>query len=379
MAGLYLHIPFCEHKCIYCDFYSLESLEHTDRFLRALHREISLYTPVGRGEEIGTIYFGGGTPSLLDPSDIDRLLDAIRAGFFVRRDAEITLETNPGTVTEEKLRLFRSSGINRLSIGIQSFHDDELKFLTRIHSAAEAKRSVEMARRAGFESVGIDLIFGLPHQTAAGWLDNLRQAIELGPGHISAYSLIVEQGTPLWRMVEAKQVSAVPARTEAEMYRRTMDFLQAAGFEHYEVSNYARPGFRSRHNSNYWNHTPYIGFGPSAHSFWHARRWWNAANISTYCGNLEEGKLPVAGDEVLSREQLLSETIILGLRSDGIHVGRVKTRYDVDLMALLSASLRPMLQDRVIRYDPPILHLTRDGYVYCDEITGILLRDIDRV
>ena len=376
MASLYIHIPFCEHKCIYCDFYSLESLEHTQRFLTALDREITLYDRYGEKEEIETVYFGGGTPSILAPSDIECILQKLRTTFVLHSDAEITLETNPGTVTEEKLRSFQACGINRLSIGIQSFHDDELKFLTRIHSAAGAKQCVDLAYKAGFENVGIDLIFGLPHQTIDRWRENLRQGLELSPQHISAYSLIVEQGTPLWRMVEVKQVSATPVHTEAEMYRCTMDILQGAGFEHYEVSNYSRPGFRSRHNSNYWNHTSYIGFGPSAHSFWHPRRWWNAANINTYCANLEKGTVPVAGDELLSREQLLAETIMLGLRSDGIHIGNVKTRYDIDLMNLLAARLSHMMEDRFIRYDPPMLHLTNDGYVYCDEITGILLRGI---
>jgi oxygen-independent coproporphyrinogen-3 oxidase len=374
VAGLYIHIPFCEHKCNYCDFYSLESLESVSRFLTALDREIEHYAAYGTEEKIDTVYFGGGTPSILSPSDIECILRKLHDLFVIRPDAEITLETNPGTVTEEKLRSFRALGINRISIGIQSFHDEELKFLTRIHSSAEAKRCVDLAYRVGLENVGIDLIFALPGQTMGLWEDNLGQAIALNPHHISAYSLIVEKGTPLSRMVEAKQVSALPLKTEAEMYRFTMEYLQTAGFEHYEVSNYSRPGFRSKHNSNYWNHTPYLGFGPSAHSFWNKRRWWNNANINTYCGHLEQGKLPVAGDERLSFEQLIAETIMLGMRSDGIHVDNVKARYNIDLLTTLSYDIDQLIRDRLLLYDPPMLHLTDNGYLLCDEITGILLR-----
>jgi len=375
MAGIYLHIPFCEHKCIYCDFYSIESLEHTTRFLTALDREIVLSAGFTGEEKIETIYFGGGTPSILSPKDIERILSRIYSLFTLHPDAEITLETNPGTVTEEKLRSFRSLGINRLSIGIQSFHEDELKFLTRIHSASEAIECVESAYRVGYENIGVDLIFALPRQTLSRWEANLHQALALNPKHISAYGLIVEQGTQLWRMVESKQVSPLPLKTEAEMYRFTMEYLRSAGFEHYEVSNYSRPGFRSRHNSNYWNHTPYLGLGPSAHSFRDNRRWWNTANLNTYCSRLEEWKAPVAGDENLSREQLFAETIMLGMRSDGVCVDKIKTRYDVDLLKTLSPNLDHMMKDSLVRYDPPRLHLTDHGYLYCDEITGILLRN----
>ncbi len=373
VAGIYIHIPFCDHKCIYCDFYSIESSEKTGQFLAMLDREMDLYRRLGHGQKIDTIYFGGGTPSLLSPDQVEHILDRLHSIFMVDGDAEVTLETNPGTVNEDKLAMFRSLGVNRLSIGIQSFHEDDLKFLTRIHSSREAKECVEAARAVGFGNVGIDLIYALPNQTLEQWEDNLHQGVALQPNHISAYSLIVERGTPLWRMVEAKEVPAAKTEIEASMYRTTMEFLRDAGFEHYEVSNYALPGFRSRHNSSYWDHTPYLGFGPSAHSFWQNRRWWNIANLNSYCQMLEKKEVPVAGEEHLSSNQLLEETVMLGLRSDGIDLEELKQCHQIDAISLLSPEVEQLSRDRLLVFDPPLLRLTDDGYVFCDELTKIIL------
>jgi oxygen-independent coproporphyrinogen-3 oxidase len=284
MPGLYIHIPFCERKCVYCDFYSIEGSSMMGRFLESLSHEINLCAQLGRdGLVFDTVYFGGGTPSLLSPSAVGSILDDLHRNFQVAKTTEITLEVNPGTVDSEKLKEFRQIGVNRLSIGIQSFHEHELKFLGRIHSAHEAKACVRSAQEVGYDNVSLDLIYALPGQDLRDCEDNLSTAVSLSPQHISAYSLIVEEGTPLARMVARGEVLPTSEEVETEMYLLTMEYLAARGFEHYEVSNYARRGFHSLHNSLYWNHDSYLGFGPSAHSFWcgepflESTRWWNVA------------------------------------------------------------------------------------------------------
>lgn len=398
MASLYLHIPFCEHKCLYCDFYSVvpacqnhlgrsahpgigcgpngeahvEAL--VDRFLAALEIEIAL-----RAEDeqfrtsYETVYFGGGTPSLLSPKRIGKILNILAQRFAIDTDAEITLETNPGTVDRAKLQDFRLAGINRLSIGIQSFHDDELRFLSRMHSAEQAKECVRTAHDTGFENVSFDLIFALPNQTLERWRSNLEQAMELSPQHLSTYSLIVEPHTPLYRLVETKQVTPLNPEADAELYEFTIDYLQSHGYEQYEVSNFARPGYKSKHNSNYWNHKNYLGFGPSAHSFWQHRRWWNVANVVEYAARLERGVIPIAGEEQLTLEQLRAEEIFLGLRSEGIDVAGFHKRYKTDLLDVHRQIINHLLTSRLATLDANRLRLTAKGYPLCDEISSSLL------
>jgi oxygen-independent coproporphyrinogen-3 oxidase len=374
MASLYIHIPFCEKKCLYCDFYSVENHGKMDEFIRALKKEIVLYKEYGTKESFETIFFGGGTPSLLSPRVMEEILDDVHAAFPIERNAEVTIEANPGTVDLAKLKAYKSLGINRLSFGVQSFFEDELKFLSRIHSVEEAKQSVRWAHEAGFENISIDLIFALPGQTTERWKENLRQAIELGTHHISAYSLIVEDNTPLARMVKAKVVSPLPVETEAEMYEFTMEFLEKNGFEHYEVSNYAKPGFASRHNCNYWNHTSYLGLGPSAHSFWQNRRWWNIPNIQTYLKNIADGTLPLAGEETITRRERFDEAIMLGLRSGGVDLNKIQAEFGVDMLSNEQGMLlNQLLLDNLATFDNSIIKLTSRGYLLCDEISERLL------
>jgi len=382
MAGLYLHIPFCEHKCLYCDFYSIApDGKRTDyeqlirRFLAALSQEVSL-----RGadpqflDRYDTVFFGGGTPSLLSPSNISEILGSLAGRFQISDDAEVTLETNPGTVDLDKLRAFRRAGINRLSIGIQSFHEDDLKFLTRIHSAQQARECVKSAAEAGFDNISIDLIFSLPGQTLERWESNLQQALALDPKHLSCYSLIVEPKTPLWRLVETKQVTPLNPEADNELYQFTIKYLKDRGFEQYEVSNFALPGYRSRHNSNYWNHSNYLGLGPSAHSFWNGKRWWNIANVNGYAEKLEHTSLPVSGEEQLSAEQLRDEEIFLGLRSSGLDVGGFLQRHKRDLVAEHRNLVDDLLSTELAAFDGRILRLTPKGYAVCDEICGSFLQ-----
>lgn len=373
MASLYLHIPFCEKKCVYCDFYSIENSTRMEDFRAALLREIDLYAEYRATEAFETVFFGGGTPSLLSPHQLESILSHLHNTFSIQQDAEITVETNPGTVTEEKLAAYRALGVNRLSIGVQSFHEDELRFLTRIHDSSQAVRCVELARRAGFDNVSIDLIYALPGQTLARWEQTLQKAMTLQPNHISAYGLIVEDGTPLARMVQARLISPKPPDEEAEFYEFTMAFLAAHGFEQYEVSNYAQPGFRSRHNYNYWRHANYLGFGPSAHSFWKrdgrtARRWWNIPNLSHYCSSLESGKHPILQQESLDAAHLLEEEIFLGLRSDGVRLQTLH-RQATPPRALIAS----LVDDGAAIIENGLLRLTRKGYLLCDEIAARLM------
>ncbi len=379
MLSLYFHIPFCERKCLYCDFYSVESQSSMAPFLDALCAEIAAAASLRPAAPIGTLFFGGGTPSLLEPGQLERILGAVQNRWRVLPHAEITVETNPGTVDREKLRAFRSLGVNRLSIGVQSFDDRELRFLSRIHDASQAVRCVDAARQAGYENLSLDLIYSLPGQTTAQWLVTLEKALALGPDHLSAYSLIVEENTPLHRMVHRGEVTPNPAEAEAALYERTMEVMASRGYEHYEVSNYARPGFRCRHNLVYWHHGEYLGFGPSAHSFLRApgghsgRRWANAANISTYVGNIQAGKTPVTFEESVESDAMQREKIFLGLRGDGLDLRVLEPSGG----RAPGASLRPvldglLLEGLALRHDG-FLRLTDRGYMLCDEIARRLM------
>jgi len=362
----------------------VENLRKVDAFLIALDREISMYSEYAVTEHFETIFFGGGTPSLLSPRQMEKILNRLHSKFAIDSDVEITAEANPGTVDAQKLKDYRALGINRLSIGIQSFDEDDLLFLTRIHSSQQAKECVRTAHRVGFENVNLDLIFALPNQSIEKWQSNLRQAVDLEPQHISAYSLIVERGTPLARMVAAKQISPVPVEQDALMYEWTMEFLAAAGYEHYEVSNFARPGYRSRHNSNYWNHTNYLGFGPSAHSFWASlntgttRRWWNIANLSTYVERISHGIKPVAGEEMLNDDQLLEEAVMLGLRSSGIDCQHLQDRFNAEILRDAHVVIRELFNGELAVVNGVTLRLTDRGYLFCDQICERILADLGR-
>jgi oxygen-independent coproporphyrinogen-3 oxidase len=376
MASIYIHIPFCEHKCIYCDFYSIapsrskdEHRSLLDNFLVALEKEIILRADIPCFKEpIETIFFGGGTPSLLRPSEIERLLNLIASRFTVQSNVEITLETNPGTVDKERLGSFKSAGINRISLGIQSFNDDELKFLTRIHTASEAKKCISDTFAVGIKNISFDLIFSLPGQTMDTWISNLKQAVEFEPTHISSYSLILEPQTPLFEMVKSGQVVPLEEELTAEMYEFTIEFLASHGYKQYEISNFAKESFKCRHNINYWNHTGYLGFGPSAHSFWQNERWWNVSDIGTYIRKISEHTFPLSGGEHLTNAQLIEEAIFLGLRSEGIDLENYRQRFMRDLLAEYKSTVTDLIKQGYASSDNGRFSLTAKGYVICDEI-----------
>lgn len=373
MAGLYVHIPFCETKCIYCDFYSIESFRNYNDFLSALHTEINLRAyllPVGRS--FHSIFFGGGTPSLLSDAQLGGILETLRGRFRFDPNAEITVECNPGTVNLEKLRGYRTAGVNRLSFGVQSFHADDLQFLSRIHTAKEAEDAIGLAHAAGIKNVNLDLMFSLPGQTPERWMYNLERARALGTTHLSCYSLTLEQGTPLARMVERGLVGMPPEESDAALFELTMETLAGWGFHQYEVSNYAKEGYESRHNLTYWRHEDYLGFGPSAHSTMNGRRWWNLSSVQSYLESMREGHLPEAGGEFLTPETLRSEFIFLRLRSEGIPLPEFIRRFGSDLHADNRAFIDHCITDGMLRLDDERLSLTNKGLLVCDEICAEL-------
>jgi len=380
MSGIYIHIPFCERKCIYCDFYSVENLNLIDRFTESLLKEIEIFSIEAdffNDSIFDTIYFGGGTPSLLEPTQIEKILNKLSQSFKISSNPEITLETNPGTVDKRKLLEFKNLGVNRISFGVQSFFDDDLKFLGRIHTGEDAFKCVNDSFEVGFENVSIDLIFGLPGQTVEKWLENLKFAVSLNVPHISAYNLIVERGTPLHELFSLGKVEIPEDEIQAQLYERTIDFLENAGYVHYEVSNYAFEGFECRHNLKYWQYENYIGFGPSAHSFWINKRWWNFANLNKYINALDLGKIPVANFEILDEEKMIEEFIYLCLRSKGINVARFKGKFGFEFVdGDIKDEIEELERAGYINIEDDFIKLTPKGFLLCDEIVLRLISKI---
>lgn len=333
-AALYLHIPFCRHKCIYCDFYSEIRTLLLSNFLPALEQEIDRWKQQTPFSELNfsTIYFGGGTPSLLHPAQVKRILAVLRQSFCFTSAPEISLEANPGTILAQNLRSYRNAGVNRLTLGVQSFVDDELRFLTRIHTSAEAADAFDRAREVGFDNIGLDLIFGIPGQTQNSWETSLGRAIELRPEHLSVYGLTYEQNTPLWHQLTDGKIHRCPEETEREFFLTASALLAKAGYEHYEISNYALPGRRSQHNQKYWDYSPYLGLGPSAHSFDGSSRWWNVRNIDEYMNSRAKGVSSIQASEEISLEKQAEEWLLLGLRRrEGIDLTAWQAAFGYDL------------------------------------------------
>ena len=371
-AGIYLHIPFCARKCGYCDFYSVTDTGRQDAFQRALTAEIRRRAhPDWR---VDSIYFGGGTPSLLAPPFFERLLEILDRAFRIHNDVEITLEVNPGTVDFDQLAAYRAGGINRLNLGVQSFDDARLRFLGRGHSAAQARAALAAARQAGFDNLGLDLIYGLPDQTLDVWQADLKQALAERPEHLSCYALTYAPGTPL--MQDRQNGGHVPAGEDriAALFDTTSRVLCAAGFEHYEISNFAAaPQWRSRHNTKYWTRAPFLGFGPSAHSFDAPRRSWNVADLETYIERLDRGRLAEEGREVLDDAQEMIETVFLGLRrAAGIDLAAFAQRFGTRLERRAAAEIEPLAAAGYLRLTPERLAPTVKGMRLHDSISAQL-------
>ncbi|MDL1967405.1 MAG: radical SAM family heme chaperone HemW [Deltaproteobacteria bacterium] len=377
LAGIYTHIPFCIKKCPYCDFYSITDQSLKKPFINALIREIDL---VSRPSLLfDSIYFGGGTPSVFKAEDISHIIEKMYGLFHILTNSEITIEVNPGTVTLEKLKEYRSIGINRINIGVQSFQDATLDFLGRIHSTNDANKIIKFAQKTGFDNIGIDLICGIPGQTKKTWLFDLRKAVEFEPEHISCYMLTYEKGTPLDRERQQGKFKPVADSLSAELFKTTIEYLTAHGYIQYEISNFAKDTHRkSRHNLKYWSFTPYLGFGPSAHSFIDPKRYWNCRNVKKYINNIKEGRLSIEKKEILSKEQRMMEMVYLGLRkTDGININTIDENLGINFRHMFAEKLKQLEEDGYILRIQPKNHctLSRKGMLFLDSIAPMLMID----
>jgi putative oxygen-independent coproporphyrinogen III oxidase len=314
MAGIYLHIPFCKQKCHYCNFFSLASVKRKDEFVTVLLKEIDLQRDYLQGETVSTIYFGGGTPSLLSVEALKTVLEKLTQTFVVSPEAEITLEANPDDLDPAYLASLKQTVINRLSIGIQSFHDPDLDYLNRVHTAGHARKVIQYAQKAGFDKLTIDLIYGIPTLSKSGWIENINNFLQMGINHLSAYALTVEPKTALHSRIEKGHMAPVDEMQAAEHFEILMEMMEAHGFVHYEISNFARPGHYSQHNSLYWLGGHYLGLGPSAHSYNGLSRQWNVANLGQYLQLDTVSKLEPE-NEVLTKEQRFNEYVMTSLRT----------------------------------------------------------------
>ena len=342
-----------------------------------MKKEIEHYAAkYSEGREIISIYFGGGTPSLMQPDYISEIIETVGTNFNVCNNPEMSLETNPGTVSLEKLKMFRDAGINRISIGIQSFDNNDLKFLTRIHNSETAINTVNDAAHAGFENISLDLIFNLPGQTKKKWLLNLESAVKLPIKHISAYSLILERGTILNKMVIDGKVKIADEDYDAELYKTTIDFLVSNNFYQYEVSNFAKPGFECIHNNAYWHYQDYFGFGTSAHSFIDGKRWWNFSSLKMYIDRVAQTGNAVAGSEMLNPEQAMKEYIMLELRSSGLKIKMFENRFGNESRDWLKKNysyFELLKNQNFVNINDETIKLTSKGYAVCDEILSEVL------
>lgn len=369
--GLYIHIPFCKSKCHYCNFYSTASLSRIDEFLNALSTEMAMYQETFT--RFDTIYIGGGTPSLLAVKHFDSILSQIRNAFIVSPNPEITIEINPADTAREYLESLRQLGVNRLNIGVQSFDNTVLAFLKRRHSVHQALDTIETARKAGFENIGIDLIYGVPGQDMISWRDTVTQALSYELAHLSCYQLTIEAGTPLGLRHERGEIVFPNEDLQHAFFITTSETLENAGYVHYEVSSFAKDmSLASQHNQKYWNHTSYLGLGPAAHSFTGHTRWWNHRSLDKYIRDIETGKPPLSASEMLDREQLYLEALFLGLRTKrGIHLHNFSGRYGYDLISEKGDALARLVKAGFIEIKNGCLQPTRTGLAVADTLALI--------
>jgi oxygen-independent coproporphyrinogen-3 oxidase len=369
MAGIYIHIPFCKQACHYCDFHFSTLLKYKDELLQALIKEIKLQKNYLDREMVETIYFGGGTPSLLSAEEINLLIGAITGLHTVSSNAEITIEANPDDLNKEKLQSLRRTEINRFSIGVQSFFDDDLEWMNRVHRGEEAEASVKRAQDTGFENLTIDLIYGYPLLNNQKWKYNLDKVFALGVPHVSSYSMTVEPKTALASFIKKKKQAAMDEQQSAEQFILLMDAMQLQRFEHYEISNFCKPGHYSKHNSNYWKGVKYLGIGPSAHSYNGETRQWNIADNAKYIQGMEAGKIP-AETELLTETDRLNEYIMTSLRTMwGLDLNKLNSIAALSRGQLLIAARR-FFDNQWIEQKNEIIYLTPMGKLYADNIAS---------
>lgn len=369
MAGLYIHIPFCASRCIYCGFYSTTLSGMKDLYVDAICKEMM----IRETSDIDTIYLGGGTPSQLSEQNLKKIFSTINEVYTVNKNAEITLEANPDDVTPKFAELLMELGVNRVSMGAQTFNDPRLRFLNRRHCAAEVQSAVDCLRKAGINNISIDLMFGFPNETLSEWETDIEQALSLRPQHLSSYSLMYEEGTPLYHLLQQKKICEIDEEVSLSMYNILIDRLVEAGYEHYEISNFALPGFRSRHNSSYWHAIPYIGIGASAHSYLNQQRSWNVADIHKYIGDIQQGKRPCTVEE-LDLATRYDDMITTALRTrEGIDLKAMKNAFGEQLYQFLMNEAKDKIDRNLMKIEDNHLSLTRKGLYISDSIMSDLM------
>lgn len=371
-AGIYIHIPFCKQACNYCNFHFSTSLQLKDDLLKCLEKEIIFRKYYLEGRKIQTIYFGGGTPSLLSSDEIKNLLQTIYSNFEVIENVEITLEANPDDLTKEKLFELKNAGINRLSIGVQSFFDKELKWMNRSHDAMQAENCIRNAKEIGFDNITIDLIYGVPGLTNTEWKQNLQKAIELNIDHLSCYALTVEPKTALYHQIEKNKLPPLNEQQAAEQFEILMEFAKQHGFEHYEISNFARDKKYSKHNTSYWKGNWYLGIGPSAHSFNGSTRQWNIANNALYIKNINEDEDP-SETEILTIPQQYNEFVMISLRTMwGLNLNEIKNRFGETYLHLIQKESARYIHSEDILLENEKMKLSDKGKLIADKIISDL-------
>jgi len=377
MAGIYVHIPFCKQSCYYCDFHFSTNQSLKADIIHAIALEVAMQENYLQGEEIETIYFGGGTPSLLTKEELEVIFNSIYKHYSIRALPEITLEANPDDLTKEKIQILKEVGINRVSLGIQSFDDTILKYLNRAHTSKDALQCALQLREAGINNLSIDLIHSIPGQDERMLMKNLEQVIELAPQHISVYALTIEEKTVFGKWASRGKIKAVEESQSASQFEQVMDTLVDSGYQHYEISNFSIPGFASRHNSNYWNQKKYLGVGPSAHSFDGETRQFNVSNNHLYLNSMREGKISFE-KEILSRENKINEYIFTSLRTDrGCNLSYLINTHHYDLKKINADYIQLLLHEGYVMLRDDVLLLTRKGKLLADKIAADLFATLE--
>jgi oxygen-independent coproporphyrinogen-3 oxidase len=375
MVSLYIHIPYCVRKCLYCGFYStVYDPNDAEEFLSALSNEAKGYETEFNSRSVGSVYIGGGTPTVLSTSQLGRVIAIVRNFFLVSPSAEWTVEANPNSLSEEILLLLLKEGINRLSLGVQSFSDDLLEFLGRLHSAREAEDAFKRARTAGFKNIGVDLIYAIPGQDRNQWLETLDRTIDIRPEHVSAYSLSLDEGSGFHQTAAQGRLVLPDDKFSAELYETATEELQQAGYEHYEISNFARPGFACHHNINYWDRGEYIGLGPGAWSFLGNRRYKTIADVRTYIKRVKAGDNVQEGMEIINSVQAANERVMLALRtSRGLDIAQYKLEFGSQMTRLLEEKIAALKDSGLLSEQEGSLRLTKRGFLLSNAVLERLL------
>ena len=372
--SIYIHIPFCQKKCIYCNFRSTTDETLIKDYVKGLIKEIVLYKDLLKTSKIETIYIGGGTPSFINEKYIVKIIKTIKKYNGLFQVKEFTIEVNPGTINKEKLQIYRSLGVNRLSMGLQSSDNKMLKAIGRIHTFEEAKAAYQLARKSGFENISLDLIFGLPGQSLGDFEATINEVIQLAPEHISAYSLKVEEETPLYDLIRKKTLVLPKEETDREMYAVLIDLLRKSNYQLYEISNFSKTGYESKHNMAYWKRQEYFGFGLAAHGYLKNQRYGNTENFKEYFQMIENNNCPIISKDVINKEAALFEEIMLGLRlKEGIDLERINRIYEIDFLNSKREAIAFLLDEELMKVDKGYLKLTAKGMDLSNQVIAHLM------